>query len=428
MEMRLGKTLITIRRVNLYGYKDPHILVVAPTSTFGSWKEELEAEREERVIFLLGPASHRLAVLRSWGAKWYIVNKEAHLTLPELAGFPWDVIILDESTFIKNPVTKVTKFFLRNFRNVPHRWILTGMPNPESDLEFWPQMAFLDGVFCGTDSYWEFRNRYFHLPEWSFKWQPTNGAKKTITDRLGARAHCVRREEVGMNIKKVRETRIISMPAKVRKVYETAEQEFILEWKGAEVKRTIWATSKYIWLRQLCGGFLGDQPIWNGKAKELLSLLRGELHGASVVVWFNFNQEIKLCSRLLRKAGIVHSILQGNVPILEREVRRKRFSEGKFPVLLVQQAVAQMGMNLSRADTAIYYSQPVSLLASAQTEERIVHPSKRTPLLYVYLQVENSVDKDVQQALQNKNIRSQYTLSRILQAELHCRVLRRMEK
>ncbi len=426
MDMRLGKTLVVIRRVKLYSYPDPKILVVAPSSAIGSWKDELEAEGEERVTFLTGTTADRKESLTAWESKWYILNKEGHLTLPAVAEHEWDVVVLDESTFIKNPRAKVSRFFLRNFRNVDHRWILTGTPNPESDLEFWPQMVFLDGVFCRTRSFWDFRLKHFTLPKWEYKWEAKAGSRKIIANAVGKRAHVVRKTDVGMDIQKVREVRRIKMPTKVRSAYRTAEKEFVLEWDGAEIKTTIWATSKYIWLRQFCGGFLGkEKMVWRGKAKELLSLLQGELAGQSVVVWFNFNPEIELCSVLLDRHDIEHSILRGSISAQNREVRRRKFMDGKFDVLLVQQAVAQMGMNLSRADTAIYYSQPCSLLASLQTEERIVHPAKTTPLLYVYLQAENSVDGDIYRALQKKQIDNQYMLSRILQAELHARVLRR---
>ncbi len=426
MDMRLGKTLVVIRRVKLYSYPDPKILVVAPSSAIGSWKDELEAEGEERVTFLTGTTADRKESLSAWESKWYILNKEGHLTLPEIAHCNWNVIVLDESTFIKNPRAKVTRFFLNNFGVVDHRWILTGTPNPESDLEFWPQMVFLDGSFCRTESFWNFRLQHFTLPKWEYKWKAKVGSRKIIASAVGKRAHVVRKTDVGMDIQKVREVRRIKMPAKVRSAYRTAEKEFVLEWDGAEIKTTIWATSKYIWLRQFCGGFLGkEKMIWRGKARELVSLLQGELAGQSVVVWFNFNPEIILCSTMLHDAQINHGVLRGNVSVQQREKRRKNFMNGKFPVLLVQQAVAQMGMNLSRADTAIYYSQPCSLLASLQTEERIMHPAKTTPLLYVYLQAEKSVDEDVYSALRDKKINSQYTLSRVLQAKLHARVLRR---
>ena len=90
-------------------------------------------------------------------------------------------------------------------------------------------------------------------------------------------------------------------------------------------------------------------------------------------------------------------------------------------MLLLQQAIAQMGMDLSRADTAIYFSEPAGYLAKAQTEDRIIHPEKSSPLLYISLVVKDSVDADLHSALRVKGVSSSLTLSRALKKSLERR-------
>jgi len=167
MEMRLGKTLVAIRRIKLYVPQDPKqglkVLIIAPNSTLTSWEDELTLEGIGDPVHLAGKRADRLAKLVGPG-NWFLINPEGCIPIKDntasgvfcelLADHPWDVVLLDESTFIKNPNTKITKFLLNNFRDVPHRWILTGTPNPEGPLDFFSQFKFLNNDETFKGNYW----------------------------------------------------------------------------------------------------------------------------------------------------------------------------------------------------------------------------------------------------------------------------------
>jgi SNF2 family DNA or RNA helicase len=413
VDMRLGKTLVTIRRVKLYKPLNLgvglRVLVVAPSSAIGSWVDELEREGGKSLI-LSGPKAQRkkslAAIVECSG--WAIINKEGFLALPEIANISWDAVILDESTFIKNPRAKVTKFFTQHFRAVPHRWILTGTPAPETPLEYFPQLQFLDNRAFGFKNFWQFRAKMFEPGYSGYGWQPANGTTKTIVEAVSKRAMVMKRSDAGVSIKKVREVRSLELPKTIRALYDKAERDFELD--GVE---TIWATTKYLWLRQICGGFANEKLVWDGKLKELVELLTGELADARVVVWFFFNDELEAAAKLLTAAGVSVERLTGQVKFSARAERLCSFRNGRARVLLAQQAVAQTGMDLSCADTAIYYSEPPGLLASQQTEDRILSLSKKTPLLYIHLLVKNSVDTDIHTLLRGKRFSSDLLAQKI---------------
>jgi len=413
MEMRLGKTLVAIRRVKLYSIKHPSILVVAPNSALGSWESELKQEKESFRV-LQGTRQQRLDLLKSCDLrKWYLVNKEGFLSIPEIARFKWDVVILDESTFIKNPKAKVTKFFLQNFRTVKHRWILTGTPNPESDLDFITQLIFLRGSFCGQVNYWRYRAKYAEPGGYNgYAWRLTTSGKKTLSKELGRLAFTQKRKDVKMDVKKIYEKRIIPFPKDIQKQYDDIEDDF--EFNG---DTTIWAMEQYIWLRRLCGGFDNDnRPVWDGKLQELKSLLTGELSQDQVVIWFNFNHELHTAAKFLKIPSLC-----GQNDRLTRVSTINRFNTRKIRFLALQQKIANVGVDLSSADTSIYYSSPVSLLDRQQTEDRIVSIKKKSPLLYIDLVVPNTVDEDILSSLQNKKLSSNITLSKILKNSLERR-------
>jgi SNF2 family DNA or RNA helicase len=430
VEMRLGKCLVTIRRVKLYkplsaelGLK---VLVVAPNAAIGSWEQELTLEGESFTV-VTGTKQQRIGAFVK-PVRWYLCNKEMFLHLPEFAKvWNWDAVIVDESTFIKNPKAKVTQFFLRNFRDCPHRWVLAGIPNPETDLELWPQLAFLDGRAFGSRNFWDFRARNFKPDISGYEWLPRPGVASTIRRTLGSRAYILRRRDAGVESEKNHIIRELELPPELRKNYDHLEKYFELP----TGETTIWSMVKYNWLRRMCGGFLGNvsepdtkaELVWDGKIQELRRLLVEDLRDEQVVVWFHYNEELHRVQQTLDEVGITNTKLTGNTSRESREERRRLWMKGRYRVILVQQAVAQMGMDLSAADTAIYYSQTPSYLASQQTADRILSLSKNTSLLYLYLVVKNTVDSDLYRALKDKKWTSDMTLSRALKIAMESRSL-----
>lgn len=417
LEMRLGKTLVVIRRIQLYAPRDPyhrlHILIVAPNSALGTWKDELKKEGEKSVIYLQGKKADRRLTL-AFGKTWNLINKEGFLALPEIAQVRWDAVVLDESTFVKNPQAKVTKFFLSNFRDVPHRWILTGMPNPQNDLEFWSQLAFLDGDAFGFSNYWAFRHARYQQKFGGYEWQPRPGTQSMVKRTVGARACVIRRADVDMDTERIYQVRRFTMPKKLRKTYDTAEKDFVLERSGVEVGKTIFALPAYQWMRRMCAGEVDGEVVWKAKYHELVRLLSNELRREKVVIWFTYNSQLYAVEKELRKHIPTASCLAvtGNVKPAVRRVYYGMWRKGKARLLLLQVRVAQMGLDFSAADTAIYFSSPASVSIRTQSEDRICHPQKKQAVLYIDFLCRDSVEEDLYYAVRKRRARSGRTLSR----------------
>ncbi len=406
LEMRLGKTLIVIRALQ---QTPGRFLIVAPSSALGSWIDELAKEGipEDEIAILQGTKKKRRALLIE-GRRWNLINWEGHRALPEISRVPWEAVVIDESTVLKNTKAAVTKFFLRNFRDVPRRWILTGTVNPESDLDIFCQLAFLDGRAFGCRNFWNFSAKYYKPNPTGFGWVPRRGTPGKIRKELGERAFILRRKDCGMDVPVVHQKRRIEMPSKWRAMYNKIEAEFATP--EAETK---YAAARYHWMRKLCGGFLDGELVWPGKLGELLYLLQNDLRGEPVVVWFYYNDELFAVEEALRKRKYCVGIIHG-APMSPQKRRGvvHDFQRERLQVLLAQQAVAQMGQNFSRADTALYYSTPTGGLARRQTQDRIVDVSQKTTNLVLDLIVPNSVDEDAVEIALGKGMRSAWTLER----------------
>jgi SNF2 family DNA or RNA helicase len=415
MEMRLGKTLTAIRRCLLYKPLSPshglRILVIAPNSALPSWERELRQERQRDVVYLSGPRAKRLAMLEE-GHRWNLLNKEGWLVIPEIEDVPWDAVIVDESTIIKNIGAGITKFLVYRFEDVPHRWVLSGLPNPEDDKEFWSQIAFVNGGHAfGHDNFYAWRHRWFFKPDYGYGWKPHAGVLDEIHEAVGERAFVMTRKQAGIEVPKVYERRYLDLPKKLRKAYRTIENEFILEYGDQFLKSTFHRIATSAWQRQICDGFVDGKMVWDGKIKELRYLLQEPLSRQSVVVWYAYNRPLHATYKALKKAKISVKRLTGSTKMRDRRRLESRFQSGKFRVLLAQIKCADRGMGLSRASAAVYFSNSPSCEARTQTEDRILDVSDNETLLYIDLIARDTVDSDMSFGLTGKKARSQKGLN-----------------
>ncbi len=401
MEMRLGKTLVAIRAIRareLYP-----CLVVAPLSVLTAWEDELGREG-------YGPADVR--VLRRKqdlldGSRWNLCHYELLRMRPDLAQRQWGAVVLDESTRIKNPKAQTTKLCLAGFRDVESRFLLSGLPSPESPLEFFTQFTFQTGAFLGCRNYWSFRRRFFQ--QYGFDWVPRPDARARIKEEVRKRAFCLTRKQAGIGSQKVYEVRTVEPSKEQLKLTKQVVADYQLF-----DEETKWMPVVQTWLAQLAGGFAKEQQVGDGKFKELLALLKGELVQEQAIVFFRFNRELKEAERLLREAGISVGTMLGETTVEDRAVLGRAFRAGTIRVALLQIKVARFGIDLSAASTAIYFSNSYSLEDRLQSEDRIVHPSKKEPLLYIDLVTKQSLDPIVVRALRDKKSDAQYFSSRLL--------------
>ena len=73
------------------------------------------------------------------------------------------MMIVDESTTIKNPQAKRTKNILKLSKFASYKRILTGSPVTRNPLDLYSQCEFLNPTHLGFESYYSFRNRYAEM-------------------------------------------------------------------------------------------------------------------------------------------------------------------------------------------------------------------------------------------------------------------------
>ena len=406
IQMRLGKTLIVIRWAKEKGedLNQRRILTVCPKSVIPVWQRELRLEGiEPFVVNSTHVKDPSILPLMFFQNGWYVTNYEC-LTHTNISTFVWDTVILDESTKIRRDGTKISKKCTEDFKNVPNKAILTGSPAPEGLLDYFNQLKFLWGKVYDCERYSSFRSKYFYPV--NGRYRPHRWFKKEFADYLAEHAYILTRKQVKMgDCKKVYEQRYCEMEEEAKKEYK----EFELTWINKDFDAT-WALAAFQRLHQMSGGFPPTAEFFSSKHKldEIQDLVEsGELSDEegnidSVVVFCKYTNELKAVKRKLEELGISCCTYSGEDSLEQRADKIDKFNQGYYKWIIVQVSTGSMGVDLSKADTAIYYSNSLSCVDRLQSEDRIINPNKKTPVLYIDLVTSDTIDCDIYQLVESK--------------------------
>lgn len=420
MQMRLGKSAVAIRWAR--HHKLERNLVVAPNDILEDWRDELikEGVKYNDIYILDGSRLTKLATAQEIDSGWVIVNYEAlrvtqrknsrtkDTTGASIIELPWSGIILDESTAIRNPGSQTTKTFLKYAGHIPFRAILSGLPNPQSELDYFSQLAFLNGDFMGFHNFWIFRQRMCMQDAMGWNWTPKPSVKEKIKQEVHKHAFILSRKDAGVGEHRVFEKRYVEMTPKQRKLYQQVEKDFAF----GDLE-TQWATVKTVWMARIAGGFspkVDEQGVrellCDAKGKALLNLAKTELAKEPVVVWFRFNDELRYVSELLTRAKIPHRTILGGQKNgrAQNHQYKADFQEGRVDWILIQIKMGKYGWDLSRSSTAIYYSMSYDFEEIAQSRDRIVNVAKHESLLNIYLVTRRTVDVEVVETAVEKDM------------------------
>lgn len=430
MEMRCGKSTVAIQWARARRCR--RVLLVSTLMTLPGdlqWEGELARngvtnvtrlfgvpaeERESRANWTWAIENGRLVRRRAYG--WFLANYELIRVCPEIMDAPWDAIIFDESTQLRNPSAAITKTVLRHIDHIPNRAILSGLPNPEDTLDFFTQFQVAFDNFCGFDSYWAFRERRFQTIYTGYDWRPKKGVAAAIKEFVHERSFICTRQEADIGGPKAYAERVVTMNYKQKAAMRQIRKSF----KMGE-RSTVWAPVAHQWMQAIAGGYEMTEDgsatrISDDKLELTADLLGGEFRDQPIVIWSQYNHEIDDIVRYLQAKTFrkVAGITGTSVPkVDDRQKLQAAFHAGKLSVLVMQIALGKFGWNLSCADTAIYYSSTYEFEARNQSEDRIIHPAKKTPCLIVDLVTADSTDEDVRAARKDKKFTSKMMLRKL---------------
>ena len=425
VHMRLGKSVVAVRWAESHG-EQPLSLVVSYLSPIHGWVDELTREGLSSML-LVGPEEgwkEEFETAIDNGTRWFIINPERLIRSPWLLRLPWDNLLIDESTMIRNPQAKITKLlvdgklkadgskvfreYCPEVRRIKYKAILTGTPDPENPMDFCEQSRFLYGDFMGYHNWWDARSAMFN--NLGYDWFPKPGTMEKIRKYIRERMYILTSKQAGVVFSKVRQIRHVELPEDMRKIYDKAEKEFTV----GDVQ-TSWITVRDVWLAQIAGGLAMPEKYSSHKLVELVQCGK-ELRGQQIIVWFRFNEELREVANALRNDGESVVTVTGEDKPEVRQERRLSFQTGKARWFLAQAQCAKFGLDLSAASVMIWFSRWYEALPNLQAAERAFHLSKKETVLEIDLVTKNTIEEDLAFALQEKITSSAYFKQRIAES------------
>lgn len=445
-EMRLGKSLTAWWWLQNKNPRPERILIICPKSVIVSWKEQLTDEGVFPILIFDSKNTEIQKYTENLGII-AITNYETVTSKKSvIKDQAWDAIIVDESTKIKNPSTKISET-IANPSSFPHhspqwaskckyqyRVILTGTPAPESYLNYFQQFKFLFGRIGDYNNYYHFRKENFYFDANSrSKYVPKFHFISQFARFLDKYSYKLRRKDVGIDLPNIMEKRYVQMSDEHRKVYDEFEENWFSDFLNEMLKRdltegqsfkqleTQFATVAQSYLHQMACGFPKNVPTFRAEHKlnELLDIIENDLDPSDkVVIWCQYRADIRaVCEALNARYAAAESITgdtstEALASILER-FRRPYDERRAVNYLVCQIRKASMGMDLSAADTQIFFSRSWSALDNQQAIDRLIHPEKKNKpnfsgLLTIDIITENTIDEDMYNALIEKKANADY--------------------
>ena len=416
MEMGTGKTLTAIAIVGalllLAGIQ--RVLIVAPLSIVGVWRDEFErfAGFEYDLAVLEGSVAKKADTLRHLTGKRLqvaVVNYESSWRMErDLMQWHPDMIIADEGHKIKTHNISASKTLHRLAARAAYRLLLTGTVITNKPVDVFSQYKFADPRIFGN-SFYQFRNRYFDMVGYGGY---TPVMKRYMEPEFMQRLHSIAYRVTKAECLDLPETTDVIQRVDLEPDAQRLYRQLVKD-SYAEISRdTVTATNvltRLLRLMQLTGGFLsgdenpGAEQVSTAKLNALNELIDSALeNGQKVVVIARFIPEIRAITKMLGRKGLDYAQISGEVKDRDDQVARFQ-NDPECRVFVGQVATAGMGITLTAANLMVFYSLDYSMSNYDQCKARIHRVGQHHPCTYVHLVARNTVDEKVLRALRDKS-------------------------
>lgn len=411
LDMGLGKTVITLDAINTLRYDRwavQRVLIIAPKKVAeGTWTKEAqkwEHLRHLRISAVLGSQQKRLRALAT-PADIYVINRDNVAWLVDYFKnvWPFDMVVLDESSSFKNSQSKRFKA-LKLVRSRINRLVeLTGTPASNGLIDLWAQIYLLDGGARLGRTLGQYRERFFDPDKRSrtqiFSYTPKDGSMKYIQQAIGDICVSMKAEDYLNLPDRMFDDVPVVLDDKARKAYRQLERDLLLELDEGQITAASVGvlTGK---LLQLCNGAVYDSEkrplaIHNCKVEAFLEVLE-QLNGQHCLVFYNFQHDRDRLLAALEPLGL-------RVRVYQSAADEDAWNAGEVDVLLAHPASCAYGLNLQNGGHHIvWFGLTWSLEQYEQANKRLHRQGQRHPVIVHHLVVQGGMDEDVIESLRAK--------------------------
>ena len=324
------------------------------------------------------------------------------------------LVVIDESTTIKNPKAIRTKNALKLSTLAKYRRILTGSPVTRDPIDLYSQCEFLDPAILGHASYYSFKNRYTVQVRTNVGTHTFNkvvGYKNLgeLSGLLDPYSYRVLKEDCLDLPEKIYTKRQVDLTDEQKKAYREMKEYALTLFEDGSVLSASTVMTQLLRLHQISCGHLitesGETKIFkNNRITELMDILE-EVDG-KVIIWANYRQDIRTIYDTISKKYGKETVATyyGDTPDEERQgiVQKFQDKDSSLRYFVGNQQTAGYGLTLTAAKTVVYYSNNYDLEKRIQSEDRAHRIGQKSNVTYIDLIAEKTVDERIVKALRNK--------------------------
>lgn len=449
LDMGLGKTKCAIDSLT-HLIKEGEVLralVITESSMVENWANYMIKEDSDlKGISLTGNKKDRRAKLRYGIAKGYhvfVINHDGVPTiLDDLLEFceeDW-VLILDESSRIKDHMTKRFKTLWKLFQEVSFEyiWLLTGTPLTQKPEDIFSQYCLIDvDEYGAPKKYYAFKATY--TVGTGGPYNQVCGYKNMEMFMRKMHKHCYRLLKDDVLDLPPRTFQVIKLPLpkQVQLLYDDFAQTRGLikiknhpkaeEHTGGVLFEAEHPFSLRMKARQIVNNYIyrdiyGDdyetvvdretiklfEEIGNPKIDWIDSALK-ENENIQWVIWFAFKADKIALVDYLTKENVKFAVIDGDTPKQIRTEIEKKFQYGHIRVLVGQTSAAGYGLNFVPNEWSRYIHQNVIYYTNGdkcgdrkQSEERTYRIGTKGKSNYYDLIYEKTIEVTIYNSLQRK--------------------------
>lgn len=399
-EMGLGKTIQAIGLINHFHAQ--HVLVVCPASLKINWQREMEKWLvDDRSIAI---QNGKWADTDICICNYDILKKHSD----KINAVEWDILVADESHYLKNPKAQRTQAFFAIKAN--RTLCLTGTPVLNRPVELFPMLQ--DFAVHFARSFWKYTKQYCGGYSTPYGYDAT-GASNTAELGTKLRETCMVRRQKSQVLSELpaKMRQIISLPTNGAANTIKAEAKAYADYqkKTAEARKTLARLRKAKQqdideYRQAVAEMKAQTASFGeitklrhetaikkiGVAAE--NILEAVDSSGSVIVFAHHRDVLTGLKTKLDASGIKSTVLTGETPVNDRQQMVDDFQAGKTQVFLGSIQACGTGLTLTKSSHVIFVELEWTPSVMEQAEDRAHRIGQKDSVLVQYLIYDGSID------------------------------------
>jgi SNF2 family DNA or RNA helicase len=435
MEMGTGKSKVAVDNIAILyeAGKITAALIVAPKGVYDNWvRGEIPAHLPDRIVRHVMRWSPVKTQKYENELKDFIVDKDQKLKIFVMnveafsseRGFeaaqaflyqnPNNMIVVDESTTIKNRKAQRTANLIKLRDLAKYRRILTGSPITKSPMDLFSQCELLKEKCLGFNSYFAYQSRYANVQKRTMghrSFQQIVGYRRLdeLSEKLDKISNRTLKEDCLDLPEKVYIKRFVDLTPEQERVYNQMKKLALAKLETGELATTASVLTQIMRLQQICcGHFQPDDEdiknLKNNRMSELMDLIE-EVNGKAII-WATYTHDILNIASTIRERFGDDSVAcyYGGTQQDDRQDIVNRFQDRRDPLrfFVGQPKTGGYGITLTAANTVIYYSNSYDLEIRLQSEDRAHRIGQTNKVTYIDLVSPNTIDEKILTALRSK--------------------------